>query len=959
MPTLEAADVLGSSVKSTGGEGEGGKEEEEERGYASVRKEKIEKDGYAYVDKIGGANVDEDDEAGYAYATVGGTNGNGPARPDEDGVENDRDDGENKDKASALPPYGKVTRHMLPVSSQGSYSEVRTTNSPMLPPGRTRALTEPLEPPGDQRAGVREERSFTESAAHLPLPQIPKLEVNEDVYDSIPDEIKEGGASGGAASAKPPVRETLYESVDEAKGDMEEQGVEEDMYESVPEDMRPPSSPSTPGPLSPSSPVPPPPRSPSLTFKQTETSASPPHSKDGKGALKEDGKKKGKGHSKDKDEQKKHKILNKTKSESGPEQRGRSLSSLFGRKKTGSIGGGSASPKVKKEKDQHEPLPQVPADSTASSKHLLPPSPPPMPVPLPPDEEAQDDLGDGAYDVIEVLNPRGAALLKGRSLNAKAKSASLPSSMRSAGALMHNPNPYPKAHEPLPEVPEESAGGLVSRVRVKENMDPEYDTVVVGQVLNEPNYDSVQFPEVEGSHDDKSLSKLEPAEPLARGGAEPERGETPTKYAKVTSHTVVEKATSPDDSGHPPEHDDLGYAVIPAHLKMRKRAMSDAMKKNEQTAFESRPKSDATIDDPGNDVRTPSQAAEGASRSDTLKSPKEPEYESVTDEMRGRIQSTDGEETQYASVDMAAKRISQMIRQQSGGVDTLDSNAGRSHSPSPNPPPLPQQGDLGDLSEFEQPPIPVQREEALQLIEPNGPNDPPYSRIANPPTASGTFNPYNQIDVLPDPPYASIKKKSGDEADGNQPAEAEGDSEDEENPYATVDSVREELGTAQKPNDPPYAKVKKGRVVEEDDEDPGYDKTGWKLPESERVDEDEASGYNTIGDRVSQPSVPTTTTITTDTTDTTQKVNGERTYEGEENDTYDRLDHGFGNAATSRANRPSVASGSEEETESAVATIDFRSFTSPQLVVTPADVANNGENGVSIDTEEKTIDFTE
>ena len=924
MPTLEAADSV--KVDESGGE----RPEGEEGGYASVKKGTGE---YDYVDKVEDAGQDE---AGYAYARVGGAMGMGPANA------GGGDDGSNKDakdRVAALPSYGKVTRHMIPESKHGSYSEVRPMSSPILPPGRPRAVTEPIEPSNAGHVpAVRDDRAFTESAAHLPLPQIPNVEVSDETYDQIPEDLRENvvpaaGSGGGSASVAKskgaPIRESLYEEVTD---DMKVEG-EEDTYESVPEDIRQSSAvPPSPTTLSPSTPNPPPPRSPSLTFRSTEA-ATPPSpqaplakSKDAKDE--DDGKKKGKEHAKS--EQKKHKALSKAKSDTGTESRGRSLSSFFSRKKGGSVVGGNApaSPKHKKEKDQQEPLPKVPTEGSMASPshHLLPPSPPPMPAPLPPDEEEEDDPPDSAYDMIDVINPRGSALLK--AANAK-KSASLPASMRTAGASVF----HPVDHGPLPDVPEESGGVVVSRQRVKEAMDPEYDTVVLGQVTDDPNYDSVQIAR------EDAMPKLEPADPNEAEG-EQDRGATPTnKYAKVTSHTGG--AVSPDHSALPPEHDDLGYAVIPAYLKMRKRAQSDAMKKKEEVTPMKKLRS-KSMDDPEYDtVVNPSQAAiEEASGTDLPSSPSppmEPEYESVTDEMREKVEAAAGEEieTPYASVDMAAKRRSQMLKQLSGGAyaGDLDAENMFARSTSPNPPPLPQQGDLGDLSEFDQPPIPAQLEDSLQLIEPS---DPPYSRIGEvlDVASGGVVNPYSQIDVLQDPPYASIKKKSENEQSTEEATE-EDNVVGGENPYATVDNVREDL-EATNSNDPPYAKVEKGRVVEgKEDSGPAHEATDSELPGE--------GGENNA---------------------TTQDVNGEQCHKDEDDlgeGTYNRLHHGVGNTAACRAPARISASATSPggENEYATLTVDFQNSTSPELIVTPADGISGEVNGVNMHTEEESIAFTD
>ena len=924
MPMLEVADSPEQGKTSQ----VGAVIEDNEGGYASVTKQHSERGEYDYVDnKVGSAGQSAEDESGYAYATVrggGGAVGEGPVRGAEPGHgRGGASDQESRERGSGLPPYGKVTRHAVPVSKRGSYSEVLTA-SPMLPPGRPRAVTEPIDPSlTDARKSdsvMRDNRALTESAAHLPLPQVPNVEVNDEMYDSIPEEMRETAAKSdgengvNTARESVPVRDSLYESVEvEGEGEPNQEGGE-DTYESVPEDIRQTApAPSSPMTITPTSPHPPPPRSPTIFRVISEAQAAPPSpSRSARDVDEDDRKKKGKDHGPAKDhgkgEQKKHKALSKAKSDTGTESRGRSLSSFFARKKGGS--NVPQSPKHTREKDQHEPLPRIPTEGSVSSPlHLLPPSPPPIPAPPPPEDDEEEDYPpDSAYDMIDVINPRGAAMLRGNDMTPKEKSASLPASMRSAGAsIFHHVD-----HGPLPEVPEESAGGLVARQRVKEDMDPEYDTVVLDQVQNEPSYDSVEI-----IREVDAMPKLEPAQPAGGEEGEQEREQAPAnKYAKVSSHAAVENALSPDLTACSPEHDDLGYAIIPAHLKMRKRAKSDAMKlKQEQVNLENlRSKS---VDDPGYDKITPSSqgAVEGLDNLLSPSPPMEPEYESVTDALRNVGETTDAVvvETPYSTVDMAAKRRSQMLRQQSGsGGCALDSNSADDilRDVSPNPPPLPEQGDLGDLAEFEQPPVPLQAETSLQLIT---------SHELRPPGADN--NPYSQIDVLVDPPYASVKKKSDPNNESTKElAKEEGEEDDEENPYATVDGDCGEIRVVTS-EDRPYAKIKKGKVVKDEDESTI---AGSEHP-TEGVITTAAPESHLNGDHVGHG------------------AEGEQ--EGE--DTYDRLDHGLGNLSTCSGDNIVSPDGAGEYS---TLTVDFS--TSPELVVTT-------NSDVVRQTEETTINFTD
>ena len=955
LPMLETADAQKPGAEQETQKARVRDEEEIEEdgaGYAAVKKPARQYDCVDKAAKNGGSSGE--DGAGYAYATVGGAVGEGSAKPAQQQAGNgeggaNREGRDNKGKAAGLP-YGKVTRHMVPVSKKSGYSEV-LTSSPMLPPGRPRAVTEPIDPASHVSdchnqlgvgKGLRDERAFTESATHLPLPQIPNFDVSEDTYDSIPEELRDSAASAtgasnggarpvsGTGAAAKPTRESVYESVEVENEELKVEGEDEDMYESVPEDVKQMTqSLNSPDTLSPSSPFPPTPRSPAITHTASETlgvTLTPPASPSVKEKEEEVKKKSSKDHpaKETKSDQKKHKHLSKAKSDTG-EARGRSLSSFFSRKKAGSVAAGNNAPSSPKPKrSHHEPLPKVPTTGSVSSPtHLLPPSPPPMPAPPPPDDDEEEEYpSDGAYDMIDIINPGGAAMLKNSGNNtAKAKSASLPSSMRAHGAsVLHAMD-----HGPLPDLPEESAGGLVARERITEVMDPEYDTVVLGQIRNDPSYDSV-----EASHggEPDAMPKLEPAEPLgppAPAAAGAEAATQANRYARVSSHAPVDSAVHPPDlTAAAPEHDELGYAVIPAHMKMRKRAQSDATMRKGEESKKPRPKS-AEIEDPGydriknsSDAKTETGEAEDTQESDSMP-PMEPEYESVTEAMGEKTNeeaSADKKETPYASVDMAAKRRSQMLKQQSAA-------GSQDREPSPNPPPLPQQGDLGDLSEFQQPPVPVQPQAALELIEP--------SELQ--PTTSGVVNPYSQIDVLPrDHPYASVKKSEVKDTTEASKAEEKEEEEEEENPYSTVPDNVDGLLPSTSPSDPPYAKIQKGKIMEEKEEDPGYAK---------------ARSKHLAGDGSVEPGTDV------------ENVNGTHNLgddEGDE-DTYDRLDHGLGNAATCKANAALTPPGAGGDGEYATVTVDFS--TSPELFVTHTDSMQREANGVVRQVEETKINFTE
>ena len=1010
LPTLETADNMhaSTSAKAKEGEREGEegkeKEEEEDGRYASVEKKDKENRAYDYVENV--EEEQSEDKAGYAYARVRGAAGMAEVRA--------RSESERKGEGSPLPPYGKVTRHLVPASSvHGRYSEVRSTSSPALPPGRLRSHTDPIEPAEGRGLGVRDERALTESAAHLPLPQIPKLEVNDDMYDSIPDEMK-------AKPVAAPI--SLYESVDVVREVVKE---DEDMYESVPEDIRqatsssassPPLSPSSPASLPP---APLPPRSPSQLHGNLVESPVPPSSPKSPlakrtetkdvGKKEDEVKKRHKGFFKEKkdDEGKQHKALAKTVSDSSTEHRGRSLSSIFHRKKPGTVIGSSSVSKLKKEKDPHEPLPTVPtgaaSPSQLSSPHLHPPH---IPVPLPPDDE--DDVGSSPYDMPDVLNPRAATILKANAAEGRGKSASLPASMRSAGSLVYNPKAHhgPLPDVPLPDVPEESAGGVVSRLRRKESLDPNYDTVVLEQVHDDPNYDSVEYNMEEREVVESRGPKLQPAKPEDGERRQERKEDTPTRYAKVIKHSAsatvgVPASQQPDEGAYSPEHDEMGYAMIPAHLKMRKRTKSEAMRTRQQEWQKNRPKSADTAEK--NDSLVPS-TAEQPTGPDLMQNPDEPQYEAVSDELKQTISPTSPHppascqaegtgvaetEDPYSTVDIAAKRQSQILRQQSSETSEVRDKYLDEMSASPNPPPLPQQGDLGDLSEFNQPPIPVQMEGVLQLVEP------PYARVLEHPGSGPVPNPYTQIDVAADPPYASINKNPGGGKGGNNLEVKPGGENDP--PYATVKKLQAEAGGGgggggHAPNDPPYARINKGWVEgEEGSEDPGYETTGTKLQSSGPDAEleammDEAYGYDTVGigassqKQTSGPDAESEAMVdeaygydTVRIGASSQKqtsargvVNGEQVGEGqhleggveEDGDAYNRLDHGQGKKGPCGTKRHAVANAGGEEV--VTVTVDFRgSPASPVTVTNTVGEATNGGPVLEQDAEVKTISFAD
>ena len=955
VPNFNATDQVREKKQRSLSKEQDGREKVRENGendekYASVDQEE-DKGAYDYIDKEGDVELDE--KGGYAYATVSG--GTGQAKV-----------GAPEGKATAQPtppPYGKVTRHLASAPpNRGSYSEVRSIPSSPLVLSRVRSLTELPEPPASPGAGSRSERAQTDSATRMPLPQIPGLQVNDDTctYDYIPEEVKSSVKS--KPSTPYPVRDSLYESVDEAKeNDRADEG-EEDMYESVPEDIKPSTatSSSTSPPISPSSPVPLPPRSPSIPSQRVaaESPLSPP-SPSSKKEFKngDNGKKKHKSKKEKQDEGKKHKALGKTVSETNTDSRGRSISSLFHRKRAGSTDKHPAIGKLKILPNEPriippEFLPAVPMDapSPTTSSHFSPPyHPPPIPIPLPPDDDA-------AYDTPNVINPQLHVMLSSNTARAGGKSASLPSSLRTAGAAVFNPNTH---HAPLPRLPEESNKGVVTRLRMRESSDSNYDTIVIetDQDDEEPNYDSIHPIHTDEEQErGANLPKLEPALHNAVRQQQLAGGEhSPANYAKVTKHNPTSTASTssemssppsttasapagtsltPDKGAYLPEHDELGYAVIPAHLKKRKRTQSEVMRKSQQEAQLRRHRSEDLNDEKG---QTSFEYKGGSEVLVLTQGSDEPQYESVSEELKQNISSfsqppdggchngSEESEYPYATVDKAAKRQSQLMRE----LAKKQVNPSESFGRLPTPPPLPQQGDLGDLSEYTQPPIPTQMEGVLQLA------DPPYSRIQETPGGSKTANPYAQI-YLTDPPYASVKQRPDgekDEGKSNLNPETDGGSDP---PYASVKILQEESGK-ETPDSHPYAKIRREAV--EDDEDPGYDKAGIKL----REEEDIIGNQPTDTDAASSAEHP--------------RHSGEHHLEARmEKHAYDHLNYGLGNLRPSQINRRVVGDSQEQEVLSV--TVDFSdSVSSPPITETKAIGGSGSTPILELDTDEKSITF--
>lgn len=741
-----------------------------------------------------GGDMDEDDEAGYAYARVGGAAVRGMAEADSD--KDDKSGSGSVGQSSNLPPYGKVSHHVTKpkVNETEEYAEVKEVfRGPIaVDANRTRSATDPIDPAEAKLESVREKRALTHTHM-MPLPAVPKPPVGAEenqMYDSIPDDMRESQVplpQAAVAAPKLKLKERLYESMDDM----------EDTYESVPDNLKPDS----PVPISPGSPT----HSPNIIpIPGSSTSPPlPPSSPVPKPQSKEPEKK----------------PVEKTLSASQVEGDGKRRFSFFGRKKTSSVS--AAAKKEKKDKEKHgekdhkdhhvphQPLPNVPALSPVTS--------PPLP-PIP----ANEDDDDTMYDTPQLdfmtaparESPGPSPISPSGVMDAKARSQSLPSSARGAGAAVFH---GPRINIPLPRVPEDSGQGVVVRERVLESpfkgeedekpydsvtvphgIDREepYDTVKVADELediNEPNYDTVDKEEIlkavaaESAENEPGYDRVKKLdEEESEGQREREKATAPSsteaggagiKYGKVT------RPLSPEDDtpGILPEHDEEGYAVVPDEFKMRKRALSASQGTQ-----------------PKINVESPKPVRAAISEAEESTSPGEPTEP-------------------YASVDIIAKKQSKEDKTINEKL-AAENDMSPQRSPSPIPPPVPPVGELGDdvVNEFSEPPVPIQSEDVLELVSPD---------------ASSSLKPPGSDD----PPYAKVKSKDHPYAE----LDLGGGGELAKLTTAEDTANRDEVGYDE-------VGVDVNKPADLKDQALGYDTVADSEVNHEAV-EDEALGYNTVG----------------------------------------------------------------------------------------------------------------
>lgn len=652
---------------------------------------------------------DEDDDDPYAEV---------PREDDEKMADSGSDEEENANDASTakgslpFPPYGKVSRHGKPATSSkdseevddiDSYAEVRDVmrRGPMPLGQRERSKTQPPNP--WEVASPRDKRSQTESATHMPLPDIPAARAAANrpllVEDNVMyDSIKESQVKKSSLNSQPKLKkERLYESVDE---------MEKDLYESVPDSLAMGDSPMPPTTLSTPS---------STTLKVlSDGQPMPPSSP-----------------IPSRNEHSSKKALEKTLSASHTEEKRRF--SFFGRKKTASVS--SSKPK------QPESPTSVLA-TNSSPQHKSPPPLPNFPAPPTPDEDEEEDTYEKVTITPGLSGPdHFDTFQQGAQDHAKTKSMSLPMSYRAGGGGGGRPN------LPLPRLPEDSGSATVQHQRVMEGAGgpDDYDLVkmVPDHIPDEPNYDTVRTQDIllpskafdppYAKIDKKELQEFREREMQSRERLMSSEPDELGKYSDVRREANV-------DDDHPsqlPDHNEEGYAVVPEEFKMRKRALSAS-----QAAKPLPPDSTATgyrnvrYQD---DKRPYDTIIETRSHSIVVSSP-----------------SRRNEESQYATVDMAAKHdkkkqeLEEALRMQ----EELRTFSEEPSLSSPIPPPLPPALDPEDLEEFKQPPVPDQSDGMHELVasweleaRPDS-GDPPYARVKSKTNPYAEVNrPYAEVDV--------------------------------------------------------------------------------------------------------------------------------------------------------------------------------------------------------------------
>lgn len=447
-----------------------------------------------------------------------------------DVADSDKGGSDNIDGIALDPPppplpggsYAKVSRvpdHLNGGASDttGSYAEISQVKHSHV--GRLRSSTEPVEPLPPLPPLITKPRTFSgNDSSHLPTPPTGVEHLPPPLGTRTPEVLPMGGFVDD---------EKVYDSLDD----------DNEMYESVPEDLKEELTSLTHSTAAIPVPVPRSPKgtttvesfsgSPSPTkhpFTAMPTPDSPTAKKAGK---KEKGNKKRNSHIEDDPHtQKKTKIFNRFRSNSA------------------AINTNATKGNNKKEKKGESSM------ASPDHSHLSQPIPP---VPMANMYEGEDEDDDnGMYDSVD----RDTILQ-----DVKLRASTLPVNMSGIRTSVHF---SPRVAEPLPEVPEDSGSGskdgagLVQRKREQENDDPNYDVVTramgrgesldeCDEEMDEDNYDTVR------PRGDQQLTPSKNSPSVGHS------------YAKVGVHGVKQESVS---------HDDRGYALVDPSVLERKRTAS-------------------------------------------------------------------------------------------------------------------------------------------------------------------------------------------------------------------------------------------------------------------------------------------------------------------------------------------------------------------------------------------------
>ena len=730
-----------------------------------------------------GDDEDEEEDNPYDYARVPGRESDVEISDNDSGNEAHQDE----DGAARGPPgrYAKVTRHSA--SKETDYEPMPDLPRPPLPSmreRRDRSATDPVDP---MHVGEKKTRSMTvvaESASGMPLPAVPPAkfieegeEPEDDMYDCIKDDLK--AAIRKSAENQSPQK--VYDSVDG----------ENDMYESVTEEMKEsvqqqatPALPLSPVPKSQqkansNSPSPTKRHSGSgfLDSPKTRKAKEAAKRMNSKDASKEGKKKKLDTAPQDGESRSRHFsfIFNRKKT---PSVTGKPLSPDTKQE----------TPQEQLPSPGHRPFSSVPLPSIPPTLGPRPAVPIPRPVSYTGhsnDADEDEDEG-GMYD--SVTQPMSRSVPDSDDTMPKLVSATRGAG--GGGANPHLNEPLPDVPEDSGSGSAGGGASVVKHPRLVEMSDPSYDTVVTQrqeELSCDPNYDTVQLPKFSRKPQQQPLPGTTTTTPPYRPS--PERDESVSHdeqgYAVVDPNVILRKRVSSlsksavkeanDEPGYEKvKKDDLptgdqseepGYESVtkqqreeaeydsldqvsgtepiqpvePGYASVTRLPDGTAKLEQDESAKEpgyEKARTDTSSNDdqadkqqePNYDSVTEQNEPEYDSLDQIEKSvqqPVEPGYATVTGHMAAGISTlstTGDQDDMYSQIDLAKKHKNEETDPQEMLSSTVEED--RITSPAP---PIPAQGDLGDISEFEPPPIP---EPQFDLLDEE--IESPYATVTKP-----------------------------------------------------------------------------------------------------------------------------------------------------------------------------------------------------------------------------------